>query len=248
MKQSDQLPEEAPQEVWQRERARRTLLTQLGIQPLVSRVDGVAARPSARLVAPSATAQIEVNDTVPVGEMEGAALRELLRGDGERESVIASEQTLVSDQVVSGDAPEPTTTSAPETTTSLSLLMVVSDDVLWVEQLEDQLLRREQLRLIAAMARAIRGAEVRCTHQQFDWPPTGQELRAGPQHNLKEMLSGYLHRLTSDHAIGHIIHLGPCAVLPESEMPVTQMPSSLDLLRDAAQKPKAWEALKPLRR
>ena len=246
MKQSDHSPEAAPQEVWQRERARRTLLTQLGIQPLVSRVDGVAARPSARLVAPSATPQIEVNDTVPAGKMEGAALRELLRGDGA--SVTASEQALASDPVVSSDAPEPTTNSLPETTTSLSLLMVVSDDVLWVEQLEDQLLRQEQLRLIAAMARGIRGAEVRCTHQQFDWPPAGQVSPAGTQHNLREMLSGYLRRLTSDHAIGHIIHLGPCAVLPELEMPVTQMPSSLDLLRDAAQKPKAWEALKPLRR
>ena len=246
MKQSDHSSEAAPQEVWERERARRTLLMKLGIQPLVSRFDGVAARPAERLVAPAATPQIEVNDTVPAGEMEGAALRGLLRGDGE--SVIASEQAPASDRVLSGDTPEPITTPAPETTTPLSLLMVVSDDVLWVEQLEDQLLRREQLRLIAAMARAIRGVEVRSTHQQFDWPPTGQELRAGPQHNLKEMLSGYLHRLTSDHAIGHIIHLGPCAVLPESEMPVTQMPSSLGLLRDAAQKPKAWEALKPLRR
>ena len=246
MKQSDHLPEAAPQEVWERERARRALLTQLGIQPLVSRVDGIAARPAARLVAPLTTSHTEINDAVSTGELEGTALRELLRGDGE--SVAASEQASVSDQVVSGDAPEPTTNSAPETTTSLSLLMVVSDDVLWVEQLEDQLLRQEQLRLIAAMARAIRGVEVRCTHQQFDWPPTGQELRAGPQHNLREMLSGYLHRLNSDHAIGHIIHLGPCAVLPESEMPITQIPSSLDLLRDAAKKPKAWEAIKPLRR
>ena len=246
MKQSDHGPEEAPQEVWERERARRALLTQLGIQPLVSRVDGIAARPAARLLAPSATPQIEVNDTVPAGEMEGTALRELLRGDGE--SVTASEQAPASDQALSDGAPEPTTNSAPETTTSLSLLMVVSDDLLWIEQLEDQLLRQEQLRLIAAMARAIRGAEVRCTHQQFDWPPTGQDSPAGPQHNLKEMLSGYVHRLTSDHAIGHIIQLGPCAVLPESEMPVTQSPSSLDLLRDAAKKPIAWEAIKPLRR
>ena len=246
MKQSDHGPEEAPQEVWERERARRALLTQLGIQPLVSRVDGVAARPAARLLAPSATPQIEVNDTVPAGEMEGAALRELLRGDGE--SIIASEQAPASDQALSREPLTSTTNSAPETTTSLSLLMVVSDDVLWVEQLEDQLLRQEQLRLIAAMARAIRGVEVRCTHQQFDWPPTGQESPAGPQHNLRDMLSGYLHRLTSDHAIGHLICLGTCAALLESEMPVTQMPSSLDLLRDAAQKPRAWEALKPLRR
>ena len=246
MKQSDHSPEEAPQEVWQRERARRALLSQLGIQPWVSRFDGVAARPTARLVAPSGTPQTETNDAVPTGEMEGAALRELLRGDGE--SVTASEQALTTDQVLSGEPLTSTTNSDPETTRSLSFLMVVSDDLLWVEELEDQLLRQEQLRLIAAMARAIRGVEVGCTHQQFDWPPTGQKLRAGPQHNLKEMLSGYLHRLNSDHAIGHIIRLGPCAVLPELEMPVTQLPSSLDLLRDAAQKPQAWKALKPLRR
>ena len=246
MKQIDHSSEAAPQEVWERERARRTLLMKLGIQPLVSRFDGVAARPVARLVVPSATPQIEVNDTVPAGEMEGTALRELLRGDAE--SVIASEQAPASDQARSREPLTSTTNSAPDTTTSLSLLMVVSDDVLWVEQLEDQLLRQEQLRLIAAMARAIRGVEVRCTHQRFDWPPAGQVSPTGTQHNLREMLSGYLHRLNSDHAIGHIIHLGPCAVLPESAMPVTQIPSSLDLLRDAAKKPIAWEAVKPLRR
>ena len=246
MKQIDHSSEAAPQEVWERERARRTLLMKLGIQPLVGRVDGVAVRPTARLVAASGTPQTETNDAVPTGEMEGAALRELLRGDGE--SVTASEQALTADQVLSGEPLTSTTNSDPETTRSLSLLMVVSDDLLWVEELEDQLLRQEQLRLIAAMARAICGVEVGCTHQQFDWPPTGQASPAGPQHNLREMLSGYLHRLTSDHAIGHIIHLGPCAVLPELEMPVTQMPSSLDLLRDAAKKPQAWEALKPLRR
>ena len=246
MEQSDHSSKVAPQEVWERERARRTLLMKLGIQPLVSRFDGVAARPAARLVAPLTTSHTEINDAVLTSEMEGAALRELLRGDGE--SVIASEQAPASDRVLSGDTPEPITNPAPETATPLSLLMVVSDDVLWVEQLEDQLLRQEQLRLIAAMARAIRGVEVRCTHQQFDWPPAGQVSPTGTQHILREMLSGYLHRLNSDHAIGHIIHLGPCAVLPESEMPVTQSPSSLDLLRDAAKKPIAWKAIKPLRR
>ena len=174
--------------------------------------------------------------------MEGAALRELLRGDGA--SVTASEQALASDQVVSSDAPEPTTNSFPETTTSLSLLMVVSDDVLWVEQLEDQLLRQEQLRLIAAMARAIRGVEVRCTHQRFDWPPAGQVSPTGTQHNLREMpqVTRTDSPPTTPSATSFI---WPCAVLPESEMPVTQSPSSLDLLRDAAKKPIAWKAIKP---
>jgi len=245
MKQSDHSSDEVPQEVWERELARRTLLMKLGIQPLVSRADGVAARPSARLVAPLTTSDTEIHDAVSTGEMEGAALRELLRTGGETISV--SEQAPASDPVPSGDAPEPITNPALETTTSLSLLMVVSDDLLWVEQLEDQLLRREQLQLIAAMARAVRGAEARCTHQQFDWPPAGQ-ASAGVQHDLKEMLSGYLQRLTSDHTIGHAIYLGSCDVLPDSEVPITRIPSSLDLLRDATQKPVAWGALKHLRR
>lgn len=246
MKQFDYSPEDAPPDIWERECARRTLLMQLGIQPLVSRVDGVAAAPAVRLAVPSATLNAVTTSIAPTGEMKGAALRELLRGDGA--SFTSSEQAPTSDQVISEATREPTTNSISETTMPLSLLMVVSDDLLWIEQLEDRLLRQEQLKLIAAMARAIRGAEVRCTHQQFDWPPTGQGSTGSARHDLREMLSGYLHRLTSDHAIGHTIHLGLCAVLPESVVPFIQIPSTLDLLRDATQKPRAWEALKPLRR
>ena len=246
MKLSDHSPKEAPEDVWERECARRTVLAQLGIQPLVSRVDGVAARPVARLMAPSTAVQIEMAATSPNDEMEGAALRELLRGD--RAGSVAPEQAPTPEKVVSAIELGPKTGVALEATMPLSILMVVSGDLLWIEQLEDQLLRQEQLRLIAAMARAIRGADIRCTHQQFDWPPAGQVATAGVQHDLREMLMGYLHRLTSDHAISHAIHLGPCDVLPDSGVPITRMPSSLDLLRDATQKPVAWEALKPLRR
>lgn len=245
MKGNNHSVREAPQDVWERECARRTLLLQMGIQPLVSRMDGVAAKPAERLMVVSNIPQTEITATAPSGEMEGAALRELLRGDVA--SSVAPEQPAAPKKSVASTAPESKTNAAPEATIPLSLLMIVSDDLLWVEQLEDQLLRQEQLKLIAAMARAVRGADVRCSHQQFDWPPAGQ-ASAGVQHDLKEMLLGYLQRLTSDHAIGHAIYLGSCDVLPDSEVPITRIPSSLDLLRDATQKPVAWGALKHLRR
>ena len=245
MKRNNHAATEAQQDVWERECTRRTLLMQMGIQPLVSRVDGVAAKPAERLMAVSNIPQTESTAAALSGEVEGAALRELLRGDVA--SSVASEQSAAPQKSVSSPSPESKTNAPPEAKMPLSLLMIVSDDLLWIEQLEDQLLRQEQLKLIAAMARAIRGADVRCSRQQFDWPPAGQ-ASAGVQHDLKEMLSGYLQRLTSDHAIGHAIYLGSCEVLPDSDVPITRIPSSLDLLRDATQKPVAWGALKHLRR
>jgi hypothetical protein len=132
------------------------------------------------------------------------------------------------------------------TDASLSLLLVTSGDVLWVEVLEDQLLRQEQLQLIAAMARAIRGASVRCAHQQFDWPPAAGSAIA-PSEGMEGMLSGFLQRLTGDHTTRHIVQLGACEVLPASDLPTHQIPSSLEMLREGSLKQSAWSVLKPLR-
>ena len=132
------------------------------------------------------------------------------------------------------------------TDTPLSLLLVTSGDVLWVEVLEDQLLRQEQLQLIAAMARAIRGASVRCAHQQFDWPPAAGSAIAASD-GMEGMLSGFLHRLTSDHATRCIVQLGACEGLPAPDLPIHQIPSSLEMLREGLLKQSAWSVLKPLR-
>ena len=119
MKQSDYSPEDAPPDIWERECARRTLLMQLGIQPLVSRVDGVAAAPAVRLAIPPATLNAVTTSIAPTGEMKGAALRELLRGDGA--SFTSSEQAPTSDQVISEATREPTTTAASSSLRCYSL-------------------------------------------------------------------------------------------------------------------------------
>ena len=109
--------------------------------------------------------------------MQVALLRDTLRSNADADLLAeaASAKSPVSIEkadAVAGDRSEllAEEKSGVATDTPLSLLLVTSGDVLWIEELEDQLLRQEQLQLITAMARAIRGASVRCAHQ-FDWPP-----------------------------------------------------------------------------
>ena len=239
--------------LWEAECARRTLLSHLGITPLVSRFDPIAAKPAQRLDAPTGAA-----DTTPANapatakggeEMQAAQLREMLREDANAgasaEQAGATSRAPAEAAADRGDSPADAKTGVTPDT-PLSLLLVTSGDVLWVEVLEDQLLRQEQLQLIAAMARAIRGTSVRCAHQQFDWPPAAESAIA-VSGAMEGMLSGFLHRLTGDHATRHIVQLGACEVLPTSDLPVYEIPSSLEMLREGSLKQLAWSVLKPLR-
>ena len=257
MAESESNPVDAQDALWEAECARRTLLSHLGITPLVSRFDPIAAKPAQRLDLPTAS-----NDATPSNasatsnggdDMQDAKLREMLQGDADagvsnEEAGARSRASAQAADDVSVDSSEPPadTKSGVKPVTPLSLLLVTSGDVLWVEVLEDQLLRQEQLQLIAAMARAIRGASVRCAHQQFDWPPAAGSAIAASG-GLEGMLSGFLQRLTGDHATRHIVQLGACEVLPASDLPIYQVPSSLEMLRGGSLKQSAWSVLKPLR-
>jgi hypothetical protein len=243
--------------LWKSECARRTLLSHLGITPLVSRFDPIAAKPARRLEVPVGFIGVALANApaTPNGgnEMQAAQLPEMLRRDAD-ETASTEEAGAISlapaegtgDAAAGRSEPPADAKSAVTSDTPLSLLLVTSDDVLWVEVLEDQLLRQEQLQLIAAMARAIRGASVRCAHQQFDWPPAAGSAVAAAG-GMEGMLSGFLHRLTSDHATRHIVQLGACEVLPVSDLLMHQIPSSLEMLREGSLKQSAWSVLKPLR-
>jgi len=240
--------------LWAAECARRTLLSHLGITPLVSRFDPIAAKPAQRFDVPTGASDVIPKATAKGGEeMQAAQLREMLRGDADEGA--SAEQAGATSKVPAEEADEAAADrgeSPADAKTGvtpdmpLSLLLVTSGDVLWVEVLEDQLLRQEQLQLIAAMARAIRGASVRCAHQQFDWPPAAGSAIAASG-GMEGMLSGFLHRLTSDHATRHIVQLGACEVLPASDLPVHEIPSSLEMLREGSLKQSAWSVLKSLR-
>lgn len=250
MAQAKTPPPTATEILWQEECARRVLLSHLGITPLVSRFDPAAAKPAERFIAPT-DSSVKVLSTQegladgPPEEMQGEQLRALLRGDASDD--VENDSRLSKASVAPATALSTPAKAEPTTEMPLALLIVTSDDILWIEVLEDQLLRQEQLQLIAAMARAIRGAAVRCAHQQLDWPPSGESaLRAAPG-GLEEMLSGFLTRLTTDHATQHIVQLGTCDALPAASIPIHLMPSSLEMLQDGAKKQHAWSVLKPLR-
>ena len=250
-------PVAAQDALWEAECARRTLLSHLGITPLVSRFDPIAAKPAQRLEVPTGFSGVALANAPANSnggdEMKAAQLREILRGDAdetastEEAGAISRASAEETGDVAAGRSKPPA--AAPSGVTSdtpLSLLLFTSDDVLWVEVLEEQLLRQEQLKLVAAMARAIRGASVRCAHQQFDWRPAAGSAVAAAG-GMEDMLSGFLHRLTSDHATRHIVQLGACEVLPASELLMHQIPSSLEMLRVGSLKQSAWSVLKPLR-
>ena len=251
MAESEPNPVDTQDLLWEAECARRTLLSHLGITPLVSRFDPVAAKPAQRFDVPTGSVDVVPSSAPPTAksgdEMLAAQLREMLRRDAgaSAEEAGATSRPLAEEATDRSESPAGAQSNVG-TDTPLSLLLVTSGDVLWVEVLEDQLLRQEQLQLIAAMARAIRGASVRCAHQQFDWPPAAGSAIAASE-GMEGMLSGFLHRLTSDHATRHIVKLGASEVIPASDLPTHQIPSSLEMLREGSLKQSAWSVLKPLR-
>ena len=244
-------PPAASEPMWHEECARRTLLDHLGITPLISRFDPVAAKPAERFLTPMAEGLIASPSAAPetAEEMQGEQLRALLRAEADKKETEEKERTPADVAAqVSGSATEVPHDMKTDVFSDapVAMLMVTSQDILWVEVLEDQLLRTEQLQLITAMARAIRGNTVRCAHQQFNWPPVGESAKnvAG---GFGDMLSGFLQRLVRDHAIQHIVQLGECEALPRTDLRVHRIHSSLEMLRDGSLKQPAWSVLKQLR-
>ena len=244
----------ASDEAWQRECARRVLLDHLGITPLVSRFDAIGAKMTVRQLEPTVSFEVVPTAETPMttAEMRGDELRQLLRTDHampiqeapDGRDTDRSNSAVLSRQGTTTGASLENQGSASEE--PLSLLMAITGDVLWIETLEDQLLRREQLQLIGAMARAIRGPDVRTAHQQFDWPPRAGPALSAHLGGLTGMLTGFLQRLISDHDAQIIIQLGQVASLPPLQAPVYELPSTLAMLREGSHKRLAWAVLKPL--
>ena len=248
-------PPAASEPMWHEECARRTLLDHLGITPFISRFDPAAAKPAERFMVPTTEGLIASPSAAPetAEEMQGEQIRALLRGGADKKGTEEKDPTPadVSAQVSESDTARDTEVphdmkSGVFSDAPVVMLMVTSQDILWVEVLEDQLLRTEQLQLIAAMARAIRGNTVRCAHQQFNWPPVGESAKnvAG---GFGDMLSGFLQRLVRDHAIQHVVQLGECEALPNTDVQIHRIHSSLEMLRDGSLKQPAWSVLKQLR-
>ena len=235
----------ADESLWSNECRRRATLASMGITPLISRADSVGATPANRFLAPIPKDSV-ATDQEGEAAMGGEQVRALLRGTQDastpemaesldkRQLSAASQQSIMDKESRLGTEP-------------LSLVMVTSADILWIEVLEDQLLRKEQLQLVAAMARAVRGTNVHCAHQQFDWPPAHQSALSSAKGGMSDMLKGFIQRLIRDRATQQMVLMGPCDCLPDTGLPLLEIPSSVSMLRDGSLKQQAWDVLKPLR-
>ena len=248
MEPNDKLLPVAKSALWSQECLRRANLSKMGISPLISRFDGVGSKSAARLSAP-ASATLSQRSVAPASDTPErsrdqlhALLREGTDSATGTSSVVRAAQSADSSEQSVGALDDASAIATP-----VSLVMVTSMDILWVEVLEDQLLRKEQLRLIAAMARAVRSSNVRCAHQQFDWPPAHQSALSNAKGGMPDMLMGLIQRLTRDCATQQIVLMGPCDFLPDTGLPLLKIPSSLSMLRDGSLKQQAWDILKPIR-
>lgn len=235
----------AEESLWSNECRRRATLASMGIMPLISRADSAGAKPAERFLATipqDSGATNQEGDAAMGGEHVRALLRETRDASSSEmpESLdkgpmsAASQDSIMDKESLLGTEP-------------LSLVMVISADILWIEVLEDQLLRKEQLQLIAAMARAVRGTNVHCAHQRFDWPPAHQSALSNAKGGMSDLLKGFMQRLIRDRATRQMVLMGPCDCLPHTCLPLLEIPSTVSMLHDGSLKQQAWDVLKVLR-
>jgi len=147
----------------------------------------------------------------------------------------------------SGTVPSVNANSNP-TSASFSLLMATAGRWLWLEALEDALIRKEQLQLIQAMARALDGHSVALNHRQFDWPMSNHPHLPKDIESARQSVAGQVQRLAQESKAVGVVVLGADTaeyLTAVSGLERLELPSSIAMLREPALKAQAWEAMKP---
>ena len=235
---------------------RRGTLAQLGIEPLVSRFNPEGARPHRHLEPlpqPPRSAESPAPGTDNSKDI-GSAVEDSQVGKphspqvaGTPEAVRITTEPVAAASPVSGDRAgvEQAATGKP---VAFQLMIVSAGPWLWLEQLQDALIRREQLQLVQGMARAITEGDLAMSHLQFSWPLA--EHAHLPQHAdaAKDSVSGQLRRLARERqARGYIFMGAACRqwVHVPPALACLDIPSTLDMLTEPALKRDAWQVLQP---
>ncbi len=242
------MPTTASPEQWAREQRRRYLLAQMGIRPLVSRFDPVGARPAQRVGEP-----LPVKAASPLQGVKTAAdsPSSPARPKGPAPKIAVS-ATAARGRPAS-DAPPipatPVTADAPPVAEGVqfSLLIAAAAGYLWIEQLPEQVLAREQVSLTTAMACALAGPEPQLVYRQFDWPIVANPALPTDLNTARQSLGAMLGRMRDEQAKAGVILMGDCELLPELPGAVVhRIPTTLAMLETPALKAEAWAVLKPL--
>lgn len=244
------------QALWEREQRRRGTLLHLGIEPLVSRFNPEGARPHRHLEPlPQSPQPAELSAPGTDKSRASGSATGVNRGGkghsaevaGTPRAVRITTEAAAAPSPVSGDGPgvEQAATGKP---VAFQLMIVSAGPWLWLEQLQDALIRREQLQLVQGMARAITEGDLAMSHLQFSWPLA--EHAHLPQHAdaAKDSVSGQLRRLARERqARGYIFMGAACRqwVHVPPALACLDIPSTLDMLTEPALKRDAWQVLQP---
>lgn len=239
------------------EQRRRYMLDQLGIAPLISICDGVAAKASVRIAGP--TDSDGLADSGGVTDSDGltdiAALRATLRSANANPRAKPADSADVEARLPAQALSEKTTVQSPGASLQASapsvtfqLLIASTGRWLWVEVLSDGLIRQEQLQLIQAMGRILDGPKVAIKHLQFDWPMASHPQLPRDINAAKQSVAGQLQRLAKDASASGLIILGDDAMPFISEainLIRLEVPSTVTMLQEPQRKRDAWAVIKP---
>ncbi|MHA7817033.1 MAG: hypothetical protein ACX93N_11200 [Pseudohaliea sp.] len=132
------------------------------------------------------------------------------------------------------------------------LSAVLAGGALWLEELDDAPLAREQVALVHAMARACGWAVEAPRVREFAWP-----MHRNPQLDqgaaaAAVALQAFLARLAGEAGLDRILLLGAGARQRAGELalpvPAVPLPSTREMLAGAAAKREAWAVLRGLAR
>ena len=251
------------QELWAAEQRRRGMLALLDVQPLVARTSPPGARAVQPLTAPPVDVTFPEADCVtpPQKVAEGQSTQpadaqiSVSAGSAQGESAKAAgssaprkTQREITSGEVSTEAAERESLATGSEAVAFQLLIVEAGAWLWLEQLDDNLIRREQLQLVEGMARAITQGTVNLRHHQFDWPLSNHAHLPRDAESAKQSVAGQLRRLARERqALGMILMGSSCEAWVSVPPALTRLniPSTLSMLEKPTLKRAAWQVLKP---
>ena len=221
---------------WVLEQRRLTTLMHLGVTPLACQIDAPGARPVQRLTPPEVITGRSDGD-LPIGPAETVAGPALAQGSSVTEPV-ETRAGLRQDTPVAAKA-------AP---VAFQLLIVSAGEWLWLEQLEDALIRREQLQLVQGMARCISEGDLAMTHLQFDWPLASHAHLPRDADAARESVAGQLRRLARERQARGVVLMGAACkewIHAPPALLCLEMPATLAMLTNPGLKRDAWRVLQP---
>jgi len=228
---------------------RLACLQAMGLTLYSSRRDLPGAAPSRRVLVPAAFTAAPSPAAAPAAASSAGPGTKTARG-GSPGSLARSLDAPKSRPAPRTGAPEPVAVRGGDTV-RFRLAAVVAGGALWLEELGDAPLAREQVALVRAMVRACGWAtDAPPRVQEFAWP-----LHQNPQLEqgaaaAAAALQAFLARLVGEAGLGRILLLGSSArelagqlTLP---VPVASLPSTHSMLAGGAAKREAWLVLREL--